>query len=220
MWNIRSNGRRVYISFYQRSRFQIECWSFLSGKKGFKTSWYLHNSGTSFQTREMQRNCTIDASTRAKGRRSDLLEIPPVSCEVLTHLNGRALCGWLMVKEGSQGQGGWDQNKRALIKSALTLRAFTVVSWGRESQKKREWAQKMLIKIKRMPWSKDRMDQSSEKPELSPERGFPSRDDKKSYDLWQNWCLKLLEPCHRCPILQVGNLLTRLDSGWDIEHVS
>ena len=46
-----------------------------------------------------------------------------------------------------------------------------------ESHKRNE----MLIK--RMPWSKDRMDQSSEKPELSPERGFPSRDDKKSYDL-------------------------------------
>ena len=38
----------------------------------------------------------------------------------------------------------------------------------------------MLIKIKRMPWSKDRMDQSSEKPELSPERGFPSRDEKRA----------------------------------------
>ena len=189
MWNIRSHGRRAYVSFYHRSRFQIECWSFLSGKKGFRTSWYLHNSGKSFQTGEMQRNCTIDASIRAKGRRSDLLEIPPVSCEVLTHLNGRALCGWLMVKEGSQGQGGWDQNKRALIKSALTLRAFTVVSWGRERQKKREWAQKMLIKIKRMPWSKDRMDQSSEKPELSPERGFPSRDEKRAmtYDKIDAW---------------------------------
>ena len=35
-----------------------------------------------FQTGEMQRNCTIDASIRAKGRRSDLLEIPPVSCKV------------------------------------------------------------------------------------------------------------------------------------------
>ena len=109
MWNIRSHGRRAYINFYHRSRFQIECWSFLSGKKGFRNSWYLHNSGTSFQTGEMQRNWTIDASIRAKGCRSDLLEIPPVSCKVLTHLNGRALCGWLMVKEGSQGQGGWDQ---------------------------------------------------------------------------------------------------------------
>ena len=59
-----------------------------------------------FQTGEMQRNCPIDASIRVKGCRSDLLGIPPVSCEVLTHLNGRALCGWLMVKEGSQGQGG------------------------------------------------------------------------------------------------------------------
>ena len=38
----------------------------------------------------------------------------------------------------------------------------------------------MLIKIKRMPWSKDRMDQLSEKPELSPERGFPTKDDKRA----------------------------------------
>ena len=92
-----------------------------------------------------------------------------------------------------------ERNKRALIKSALTWRAFTVVSWGRESQKKREWAQKMLIKIKRMPWSTDRMDQSGEKPELSPERGFPSGDEKRAMtydkiDAWNYWNPVIVAP--------------------------